>query len=307
MRPWRVFRQPEYFFRPRQILPRVKRLLGYEPALAELAWGLPIHVVDDGHISNDILNHGVFDRVVSEALVRLLEEGELAMDVGGNVGQYASIMALRSGPSGRVVVFEPHPEMWPILRENLERWQAYRLAPITAVRMGLSRRAGTSLLYECDEFHRNQGSASMEAPARVARAHEITTTTLDEYLGPDAVIGVVKLDVEGHESAVLEGASRLLRRRAMRDVVFEELRDCSSGAPTPDSIEILEAAGYVVFSLDAPWRGPRIVPWRQFWKEGVRTGEVFSHNYLATLDARRAHERLRRWGWRCLRQRAQLR
>ena len=53
-----------------------------------------------------------FDLISCEAIWRLLDEGELALDVGANIGYMTSLMAARLGKNGRVIAFEPHPVLF---------------------------------------------------------------------------------------------------------------------------------------------------------------------------------------------------
>ena len=85
-------------------------------------------------IGIDIINIGTHDRVVPEAIWRLLDSGEQAIDIGANIGQNASIMALKSGPQGHVTAFEPGPEAFRLLSKNVASWQRYQLAPIEILR-----------------------------------------------------------------------------------------------------------------------------------------------------------------------------
>ena len=68
---------------------------------------------------------------------------------------------------------------------------------------------------------------------------EVPTDTLDGLTGADGQIDLLKLDVEGHEAAVLHGATGLLGRGAVRDIIFEE------HAPYPSpTTRLLEGQGY---------------------------------------------------------------
>jgi predicted KAP-like P-loop ATPase len=75
---------------------------------------LPVEIDPISHVGEDILNLGVYDRVVAEAIFRLLDPSEQAIDVGANIGQNVSIMALVAGRRGRVVAFEPGAISWSI-------------------------------------------------------------------------------------------------------------------------------------------------------------------------------------------------
>jgi FkbM family methyltransferase len=290
----RALTRPEYLYRPVQLWRRLRRDAFLARGDVRLAWGLPIQIDMPGYVSTDILNLGVYERIVPEAICRLLEPGEWAIDVGANLGQNASIMALVAGRQGRVLAFEPHPVLWQILKDNVESWRGYALAPIEPLHEALSSRAGVAYLHEDEHFADNRGSASLEVPPVVVRAHAVEVTTLDARVPRDVGVGLAKLDVEGHERAVLEGATRLLAGGRLRDLIFEDL------APHSSSVTgMLEAAGYSVFALCAPWHKPSLIPRRNGARRRFQT-----HNYLATLDPGRARARFRHPGWRCLRLRA---
>jgi FkbM family methyltransferase len=294
MRLLRALTRPEYLYRPVQLWRRLRRRGVLARGDVRLAWGLPIEIDLPGFVSTDILNLGLHDRIVPEAICRLLEPGEWAVDAGANVGQNASMMALVAGPRGRVLAFEPHPALRLILERNVARWRGHALAPIDVVPQALSARAGAAYLYEDEHFASNRGSASLEAPPVVVGRHAVELTTLDAWVPRDARIGFAKLDVEGHERAVLEGAARLLAGGQVRDLIFEDLQPQSSPVAG-----MLEAAGYSVFALCAPWPKPCLIP----RGDGARH-RFHTDNYLATLDPGRARARFRWLGWRCLRVRA---
>lgn len=158
----------------------------------------------------------------------------------------------------------------------------------------LSSRVGLASLYEDQHFARNRGSATLEVPSAVVRKHTVDVTMLDAAVPRDVSIGLAKLDVEGHEQAVLEGVAPLLAGARLRDLIFENLR------PHPSPVAgMLEAAAYTVFALRAPWHKPCLMPHR----DGARRG-LYTLNYVATLDPGRARRRFRSPGWRCLRLRA---
>ena len=296
LRPLRAIVRPEYLYRPGQLWRRLRRDAFLARGDVKLAWGLPIRIDMPGYVSTDILNLGVYERIVPEAICRLLEPGEWAIDVGANLGQNASIMALVAGRHGRVLAFEPHPALWQILKANVESWRGYALAPIEPRHEALSSRAGVADLHEDERFAVNRGSASLEVPPVVVRTHAVDATTLDARVPPDVGVGLAKLDVEGHERAVLEGAARLLAGGRLRDLIFEDLEPHSHSVTG-----VLETAGYRVFALCAPWHKPVLVPRRDGARRCFQT-----HNYLATLDPGRARARFRNPGWRCLRLRAGL-
>src|SRR5438132_410369 len=119
------FKRPEYFFRPAQVLRRLCRIWRSPQTeeIVELPWGAPVKVRIAENVGSSIIYYGIFDKIVPEAIWRLLDEGETAVDIGANIGQNSSAMAFKSGPRGRVVSFEPHPITFAELQQNVSAWQ----------------------------------------------------------------------------------------------------------------------------------------------------------------------------------------
>ncbi len=299
---WKL-NKPYYILRPAQIvrrlaLPvRLRRATGGDADI-NLPWGWPLRFRAHEQTGLCLLRRGVFDLAVCEALWRLAEPGELALDIGANIGQMTSALAARLGPQGTVIAFEPHPQIFERLSENSARWRTQpRAASIELRQLALSDRLGEGELTMSKGFDWNMGSASvlsddassMPRPARVAH---VPLRRLDDEVGAGKV-GVMKLDVEGHEAEVLRGADRLLRERRIRDIVFEEF----DPPPTPVT-RLLESRGYAVFSLDQALRGPIV---RDMAAAPGAHRSQDDPSYLASVDPARALHRLRTRGWGILR------
>lgn len=271
---------------------RLQRIGHPLPALAdvELPWGATVKVHTGENIGSEIYHFGIFDKIVPETICRLLSPGELAIEVGANIGQNCSLMAARTGRRGRVLAFEPHPEIFHELRANHERWPHARFASVQLERVALGKTSGQTTLAMTDEFATNRGSASLQDGPINGAGFTVEVRRLDEYLDKETV-GVCKIDVEGHELAVLEGAEQALHGHRIRDVVFEDF----NSKPSPVT-EILRGQGYKIFELHYSWLKPRLVP-----MESGTPAKGFSFNYLATLDVPRAQACFRSPGWRCLR------
>jgi hypothetical protein len=99
-------RNAPYLFQPLQILRRLR--LEYfwrsrNEALVLLPWGLPIKINPQEAVGHEIAAQGVYEREVTETLWRLTDPGDLAIDVGANIGYTTSILGIRVGPKGRVI------------------------------------------------------------------------------------------------------------------------------------------------------------------------------------------------------------
>ncbi len=290
--------RPEYLFRPRAGWRRLRigvDAAGYsaDPHEAELPWSQTITVFPD-EIGRNIAASGVFDICVTEAIHRLIDRGDLAVDVGANVGYLTSLMATRAAGSGRVVAFEPNPLVFALLESNVARLdRAPGLAAVEAERLAVSSSAGRARFRAAGDVTAHMGLGSIVEPASTPDAdeYEVEATTLDRRF-PDAEIQLLKVDVEGHEEDVLRGAAGLLEGGRVRDVIFED-----HGIYPTATMSLLERCGMTVLGLDHTLFGPRLYepspedPPRPLWP---------GPNFLATVDPVRAHARLRARGWRSL-------
>jgi FkbM family methyltransferase len=251
-----------------------------------LPWGAPIRVRTDDAIGRVVLTLGVLDLPVSETLLRLADPGEVAADVGANIGCMTAALARAVGRDGVVWAFEPHPGLFEELRSNVSRWGD--VATIKLERVALSSTTGQIAFETPDGFEANRGLgrvATEEAPAGLL----VEATTLDSLFADARPPEVVKIDVEGHELAVLQGGAALFSSRRVRDCVFEE----HGTYPTP-ATRFLEERGYRILDigrslLRVVLRSPG--PDRSRWE---------ARSFLATLDPGRAEARLGARGWRAL-------
>jgi FkbM family methyltransferase len=290
--------KPEYFFQPSQIF---KRLLQSRPGgalevVAKLPWDAQITVNPNEIHGLAILRLGIIDLPVSEAIWRMLDTGDSALDVGANIGYMTSIMAARIGVKGAVTAFEPHPVVFSRLEKNVRRWNgSNRMGHIDALGVAVGSSEAVGALRIPEGFKHNEGLASL-ADDGSGHTIPVKLVTLDRLVERQTQIGLLKVDVEGHELEVFSGAQCLLRERRIRDIIFEEHRDY----PTPVT-DFLEQMGYSIHELGMTFWGPIL---------GQCGGATFTprrewepRSMLATCDQRRAERCFRPSGWFALRHR----
>ena len=296
MNPKNLLR-PEYVFQPRMVLKRFSRALKKAGVteVVTLPWGLPLKVRPSETVGSVIWCYGLIDLVVAEAIARLLDPGETALDVGANIGQMTGLMALVSGPKGRVLAFEAHPVVAAELRDNVSRWQAHgSQAQIELQEIAVSDAAGEVKFSSGKAWEENRGIAKVISNDSQGEGQVFTvpSVALDDLLPSGSEVGLCKLDVEGHEGAVLRGCKRLLGERQIRDIAFEDLDYANSKLPP-----IFHEYGYTIFSLHSDILKPRIAPAQSDVQFLVRDG----CNFIATLDPERLKARFSKPGWRALR------
>jgi FkbM family methyltransferase len=177
----------------------------------------------------------------------LLNRGDTAVDVGAAVGLYTVGMLRAVGREGRVFTFEPNPANLGTLRKMQHGRRQMVLKP-----MAVSATAGEAeFMVPVVNGDKYTGMGSLEDPRPKMHADVDTFTvpvsTLDDALG-GANPALIKIDVEGHEDAVLAGASRTL---AGRPTVLVELEQRHRGDDPTATMRMLQdeygLTGWAVF------------------------------------------------------------
>jgi FkbM family methyltransferase len=197
-------------------------------------------------ITRSALRDGRFEPLSTARFRRALRAGMVVVDVGASFGLYTLIAARAVGRTGQVHAIEPCPDTCVALTSNLRRNPG--LAATVHARAAGSRREQRTLY-----AHRNSTLNGLyPAPAAAVEASlEVDVVPLDELVpGP---LDVLKIDVEGAELQVLEGARRLLADSPRLRVLVEwnPTRLAIAGHQPLELLERLRAAGLrVVDAMD---------------------------------------------------------
>jgi FkbM family methyltransferase len=199
-----------------------------------------------------------YDVAEFQAIPRLVQPGDIALDVGANVGVYSVLLSRLCGPIGRVWAFEPVPDTYWRLRETLALNRCDNVIPVQTaicekddtVRMNLFER-------QFSEWN-TLGMPSMQAPdgTRVSPSQSINVQarTLDQFCDASGIdrINFLKVDVEGFEVAVFQGAERLLKEHRVDYICFEISKEPLKGAgvESRNVFQALNANGYQAYRFD---------------------------------------------------------
>jgi FkbM family methyltransferase len=180
------------------------------------------------------------------ALANAVSSGAVVYDVGANVGIYSLLASLRAGPSGMVYAFEPLERNLLYLRRHLT---LNKVENCVVLEVAVCNREGTR------SFSAASWSSSM-AHLSTDGETSVPSTSLDNcvygerrFRPPD----ILKIDVEGAEMEVLEGASRVLTE--FHPTIFLEIHGTQLHA---DCRAFLLEKGYHIEEgygrLTATWR-----------------------------------------------------
>ncbi len=139
-------------------------------------------------------------------LRRTLHAGDVMFDIGANVGAYSHLGAAVVGPAGHVYAFEPGPDNLLALHERFDS-----TTNVTIVPAAVGDRSGETTLF----LDRRDARRHSLASANVGKAGDrisVEQVCLDDYCKPLARLDAIKIDAQGAEMAILDGARHAIRR-----------------------------------------------------------------------------------------------
>ena len=211
----------------------------------------------DGHTADLIQRYlyvfGVWEPDISAWVREHLRPGDVAVDIGANLGYYSLLAATCVGPTGKVVAFEAVPSIADLLERNVSR----NGLAVDVRRMAVGEEDGSI------EVHRSEGTnlgrsgtaggvgTVSEGTVRVVRAAD----AIDEALW--SRIRFLKVDVEGDERRVLRGLEPVLRAlpagaALLVEVTPDELAD--RGESAEELMATMTGLGFTAWSIANSYR-----------------------------------------------------
>lgn len=201
------------------------------------------------------------------ATSRLIGPGDVVFDVGAHVGEFSVLASRLTGPSGRVIAFEPVPETYWLLRETLALNRCEHVVPVQKAICDVVTTAQMNLFQNQYSSWNTMGKPLMPTPEgnyiQPSQTITVSTDTIDNYCATHAIahINFLKVDVEGFEKSVFAGAKCMLHEQRVDYICFEISQDPLKGAgvKAQEVFEILVAAGFQSYEYredDGSFCGP---------------------------------------------------
>jgi FkbM family methyltransferase len=219
------------------------RLFPNRPFIIPFYGNMKIRLANSSASIGIYLNEGFSDGSIAEKFIRFLKPGMIAVDCGAHIGEYTLLFAHLVGSNGRVYAFEPDPRVFKILKENVS---INNLHNVVLNNIALSDFCGeTDFLLNTDPT----ASSLVKAGNHIIESTRVSVTTLDSFIQENKItkIDALKIDVEGAEEAVLNGAKEVLSHFEPGLIVVE----CELDPQEPQRIgSLLKNFGYRISMIN---------------------------------------------------------
>jgi FkbM family methyltransferase len=220
-------------------------------------------------VSEELYLFQVHEPSSTDQYLACLSPGDHVLDVGSNIGYYALLAADKVGPTGRVIGCEPSPGVFEILKQNVRRFEPEN---VEVFPWAVGAKSGSLEFYESEIP--NWGSLFQNDSLMQTRTTTVPAKTVDEIVreARDFHPAALRMDVEGAELMVLEGACEVLRK--YKPCLFIEFHNFALGWETVRAaIGRLRNIGYSTANvIERTWDQPWMSAWmrdRRCWSGSV--------------------------------------
>ncbi len=212
--------------------PRTQELSGFN-TLVHARHGTFVVNRNDTYFGRAMIEYGEVIELEWAFLQQFVGENDVVIDVGANIGTHTVNFAKAVGPSGRVVAIEPQPVIFQTLCANLA---LNSLTNTDAAHCGCGKSTGVVRIPPYNySVEGNFGGISLTDSANGV---VVEVRKLDELFHLPR-LKLVKIDVEGMEANVINGARRIIETFHPILYVENDRRDRSK-----DLIELIANLGY---------------------------------------------------------------
>lgn len=168
-------------------------------------FNLKIDPLKDTGVERSIYYTGTYELACLHIIKNILQEGEVFVDIGANIGLMSVFSALIVQNKGVVYSFEPNPATRSILKENIH---LNDVKNIIVSEYAIGSKTDKGRIFE--NWHINRGGASLIDSGMGSDYYDITIIKLDEFVNLRKPIKLIKIDVEGYEMEALKGSMNII-------------------------------------------------------------------------------------------------
>ena len=207
-----------------------------------------IHNREDRFISGILASTGCWEPFETEVFRRLLRPDDFVIDIGANIGWYGALASKLLDERGRLMVFEPDPDNFSMLRRNLMRCEPR--AAVESRQEAVGEDLGVVKLY-LSTF--NMGDHHLFDDGESRHSVDVPLNSLDVVLADRTRLpSVLKSDTQGSEARILRGARKLFDA-GWRPIMILEFWPYGLTQSGDDALELwtrLEELGYAMYEVN---------------------------------------------------------
>jgi len=200
---------------------------------------LYIHKSDD---MNLVIQQKTYEKETRDMIIKELRKDDIVVDCGANIGYFSLFMAELVGKNGKVIAFEPEPSNFKLLKHNIKVNNYENIIPMP---FAVSDKLGsTNLKLESTVAH-------YLTEEKTKDSIQVDAITLDSYFeNYQKKIRLVKMDVEGYESEIINGMRNMIKNNDLRLVVeFSNYTQMHTNHKPVKLLELIDELGFEILNL----------------------------------------------------------
>ncbi len=207
-----------------------------------------VYTTADNYIEWTILSTGTYEDEINKLIKISLSPGDVALDIGGNIGLQSIRMSKSVGEKGKVFVFEPLIHLQEKLSRNIKLNKAdnVKLFPYA---LSNTESEGN---FQINKGNWNQGTFNISSNQPGTEVQLVIIKVADEIddIKGLAQLDLIKIDVEGFEYQVLLGLNQTIKKHMPR-IIFEYDKSYweANGQNFNECFEFLSALGYTLYQV----------------------------------------------------------
>lgn len=171
-------------------------------------------------------------------------------DIGANTGSYA-LLCQQINPHAQIFCFEPHPQTFSLLEKQVQNNKNIKI-----FNLALSNKSGKLALYDYQD-KRNSRHATLcqdvieTVTNQTSTNFEVSVSTVDDIITEHQIkkIQLLKVDVEGHDLQVLQGAKYAIANDIVQAIQFEFTKNNSTAKVFMKDFFDLLAKDFLLYRL----------------------------------------------------------
>jgi FkbM family methyltransferase len=176
-----------------------------------------------------------------------LSQRSVVLDIGANFGLYTALAGSIVKNYGKLYAFEGNPRVFESLQRTIVANNLYFNPAIVAANILVSSESGRGLLHYSANLPSGGTMSDVALCGGVRHTVEVGMTTIDDFLPPDLLVDLVKIDVEGHEPLVLRGMERTIARSPDIRIIMEFAENLLAHTLNPrDFVDYIRGLGFGV-------------------------------------------------------------